>query len=350
MTLIPEYPKYAPRVPATGPTATDPTTAGSTVDSPRRGYWWKAMLGGLGLWVLTVIVTILTRNANLVPTLILVGSFLVPFSASLLAIEKTRGRINPTRLLMAFFVGGIFGVLAASIFEAKVSGTLTSLLAAGFIEEAVKLTVLACAARHIVRRTPGLGAWLGVVVGAGFAAFESAGYALNSSLDGGGIDLLALLETEALRGLLAPAGHILWTAIVGAALFAVLGRLDARRAAEAGPGRAPSTAPIAAWIPLVLTYLGVAVLHAAWDLAGNIAGYIAVAVTGAGRYQATYGFTPEAVVAEAQNLANGLYLAGVIVVTVLGVVWLTASVLQYEATQSRNRPRPAPMSSALIPE
>ena len=43
-----------------------------------RRPWLHMFLGGLGLWVATVVVTFMTENANLVPTIILLGSFLVP--------------------------------------------------------------------------------------------------------------------------------------------------------------------------------------------------------------------------------------------------------------------------------
>ena len=61
---------------------------------------------------------------------------------------------------------------------------------------------------------------LGATVGFGFAALESAGYAFNAAVSLKGIDLRALLETEMLRGVLAPFGHGLWTAIAGAVLLA----------------------------------------------------------------------------------------------------------------------------------
>ena len=57
------------------------------------------------------------------------------------------------------------------------------------------------------------------MVGAGFAAFESAGYAFNAALGTRGIDLVSLLQTEGVRALLTPLGHVLWTALLGAALF-----------------------------------------------------------------------------------------------------------------------------------
>jgi protease PrsW len=47
---------------------------------PRRnGPTWRAIfVGGLALWVATVLVTFVTQNSNLIPTIILLGSFLFP--------------------------------------------------------------------------------------------------------------------------------------------------------------------------------------------------------------------------------------------------------------------------------
>jgi RsiW-degrading membrane proteinase PrsW (M82 family) len=82
-------------------------------------------------------------------------------------------------------------------------------------------------ARKLPRYTLRDGAIFGAAVGFGFAAFESSGYAFNAALTRQGLDLRALVETEILRGLLAPVGHGLWTAILGAVLF---------RAATGKPG------------------------------------------------------------------------------------------------------------------
>ncbi|MEV5691883.1 hypothetical protein [Micromonospora globbae] len=43
-----------------------------------RRPWLRIFLGGLALWLATVVATYLTGNPNLVPTLVLLGSFLVP--------------------------------------------------------------------------------------------------------------------------------------------------------------------------------------------------------------------------------------------------------------------------------
>ncbi len=61
---------------------------------------------------------------------------------------------------------------------------------------------------------------LGAAVGFGFAAFESAGYAFNALFTASGLSLPNLVETEVLRGVLAPLGHGLWTAIRRATLRA----------------------------------------------------------------------------------------------------------------------------------
>ena len=90
---------------------------------------------------------------------------------------------------------------------------------------------------------------LGAVVGAGFAAFESAGYALQTMLDNlNDQSIFAILEIETFRAVLAPFGHITWTALIGGALFASSrgGRFRVTRG-------------------LVLTILGVIALHALWD-------------------------------------------------------------------------------------
>ena len=56
------------------------------------------------------------------------------------------------------------------------------------------------------------------LVGAGFAAFESAGYALQFLLEEGADGMMSVIG---LRGILAPFGHVVWTAITAGALWRV---------------------------------------------------------------------------------------------------------------------------------
>ena len=85
--------------------------------------------------------------------------------------------------------------------------------AAGLIEEPSKLAALLYIMRNDKsdRYKYRLNALLlGAAVGTGFAAFESAGYALEYGLNGGANDMLSIII---IRGILAPFIHIGWTAI-----------------------------------------------------------------------------------------------------------------------------------------
>src|SRR6185437_14773083 len=220
-----------------------------------HGWWWKTLLSGLALWIVTIVVTVSTQNTNLVPTLILLGSFLVPFCVVLFVIERVTGSISTLQLVLAFFVGGIFGVLGASLLEADLHQSFWVYGLVGLIEELVKGVLLVVFGWRVVPKTARQGALLGATIGAGFAAFESAGYAFNAAITAQGIDLTSLLETEVVRAILAPVGHVLWTAVLGAVIF--------------GCAQGRTRFRWSAWI--LLAYAGGALLHALWDSASELA-------------------------------------------------------------------------------
>jgi protease PrsW len=215
---------------------TDTTSTGT---GTRTGGWWsgrpwlRMFLGGLGLWVAAVAVTFVTQNVNLVPTVILLGSFLVPVTFVVYAFGRADQILTAQRLLTAFIYGGVLGVLGASVLEAEFlrRPSIPSYLGVGLIEEAVKLAALWLLARRLPRYTMRDGIVLGATVGFGFAALESAGYAFDALFTtSGGLSLSNLVETELLRGILTPVGHGLWTAILGGALCAAAARRGGRPA------------------------------------------------------------------------------------------------------------------------
>jgi hypothetical protein len=73
---------------------------------------------GLLLWVASVVVTFVTANTNLVPTVILFGSFLVPITFATYAFDHADQVLTAQRILAAFVYGGVLGVLGASVLEA----------------------------------------------------------------------------------------------------------------------------------------------------------------------------------------------------------------------------------------
>ena len=222
-------------------------------------------LGGLGLWVATVVVTFATSNANLVPTVILLGSFLVPVAFVTYAFGHADQVVTAQRIFTAFVYGGVLGVLGASVLEAaflrQPSGP--AYVGVGLIEEAAKLAALWLVARRLPRYTMRDGIVLGAAVGFGFAAFESAGYAFNALFTAGGPSLLNLVETEVLRGILTPVGHGLWTAILGGTLFGVADRHGRLRLSRAVLG----------------SYVLVALLHGLWDASRGIAVWLTLLLT-----------------------------------------------------------------------
>src|SRR3954471_18571883 len=97
-------------------TAAPPATRRS---GRRRAPQWLLVFGtGLLLWVATVVVTFTTQNTNLIPAVILIGSFLVPVTFVSYALARADAILTTQRIFVAFVCGGLLGVLGASLLEA----------------------------------------------------------------------------------------------------------------------------------------------------------------------------------------------------------------------------------------
>ncbi len=284
------------------------TSAPAVHPHHRHGWWWKTLLAGFGLWIITILVTVLTANTNLIPTLILLGSFLVPFCVVLFVIERVEGTVSTMQAVLLFFVGGVCGVLGASLLEANLHPSLLIYVAVGLIEEFVKAVILVIAARSTMPKSRRQGALLGATVAAGFAAFESAGYAFNAAITSHGISLVPLLQTEVVRSILTPVGHVIWTAILGAVIF----------------GAAKGGSKLRLTGTVIVVYLGVSLLHTLWDSMSGISSVVALVLTGNAMQALAYGFlTPSAAQAVAA-LATSVYVVGIAGVAALGILalWL----------------------------
>ncbi|MQY32357.1 hypothetical protein SRB17_03050 [Streptomyces sp. RB17] len=273
------------------------------------GLWRRCLGGGLALWGLAAWVTYETRISMLLPTLILLGSFLVPVAFVLWAYERHGRDLGVSAILGSFLAGGTLGVLGASLTQSYLLHPSAALFAGvGLIEEAAKLAALV----FVLRRQPAVrglraGLVLGAAVGFGFAALESAGYAVNAAVSTEGLDLRALLETEIPRGLLAPFGNGLWTAIAGGVL------LSRRRL----NGRFRCSAPV------VGTCLAVSLLHTLWDATRGIAIRVVARLTGTGPEERL--FMPGYLVrpsAEQEHLFTLFSVGGLALVALAGIGWV----------------------------
>lgn len=161
------------------------------------------------------------QNPILLPGLIAIGSFLIPFSILVLFFELNVPRNVPLyQVLRLLLLGGILSlILSLFLFRATHLDSWLGAMSAGIIEEIGKASALLLVINQLKYRWILNGLLLGAAVGTGFAAFESAGYAFIYGLSGGQ-DLM--LEVITRRGLLSIlGGHVLWTAMVGAALWKV---------------------------------------------------------------------------------------------------------------------------------
>lgn len=166
-----------------------------------------------------------TENLFLLPSMMFVGSFAVPMSALMFFIESNvRRNISLYQVFRLVLFGGVTGVVWASFTWKLFNGAenaFAKAILAGLIEEPVKLAALWKCKSLLKHRYVLNGLLVGAALGAGFAAFESTGYAFVVLL---GADAISEMELNILlRGVLAPLGHIIWTAIVCAALWRVKG-------------------------------------------------------------------------------------------------------------------------------
>ena len=276
---------------------------------PKR-VWKLLLVVGAVVWIVAAVVTELTDDDILVPTVIIVGSFMVPVTVAAFALSREReGYLTTEEVLLGFLGAGTLGVVTTALLEIYLlPAAAGTFIAVGFIEEVGKGAVLLCVAHQVHHREPRDGMVLGAVVGAGFAAFESSGYALQAMLDN--IDerpVVNILETEAFRAVLAPFGHITWTALLGGALFA-----------SSRGGRFHLTTRLGA------TFVGIVALHAIWDQAYGWAVALSKGVNGVGWALVWPNAEHWPVQPSAQELLwfNVFYDGILVILGLIGLIWV----------------------------
>lgn len=217
---------------------------------PKANAWLRALVTGFIFYLISTALLFLTQNPNLFPTVVMIGSFLIPITYVTFFYERRHlSNLSNSTTIMGFVYGGILGVLAASILEPifvrnmNVTGNLTI----GLIEEFAKMLGVLIIARSFRHDLEMDGLILGAAAGMGFAALESMGYAFTAFLASNG-SLSQTVFVTLIRGILSPVGHGTWTAIFASVLF---------REAKEGHFRIN--------IKVIIAFLLVAVLHALWD-------------------------------------------------------------------------------------
>lgn len=168
------------------------------------------------------------HNLHLVPGLIMTGTFLIPVSLLIFFYEMNVLRnVSLYQVVKLFLFGGITSlILSLFLFRWAHLDSWLGAMDAGLIEETGKAAALFLVINKLKYRHTLNGLLFGAAVGAGFSAFESAGYALRLGMQSGPD---AMLDSITLRGVLSlVGGHILWTGMIGAALWRVRGDREFR--------------------------------------------------------------------------------------------------------------------------
>jgi RsiW-degrading membrane proteinase PrsW (M82 family) len=243
------------------------STTGTRPGLGRRLGWLWVLIAGAAAYLLVLRTLVSTQNLNFVPSLILLGSVVVPATVLMFAASNGRRVLAPPGLIaLVAVLGGVLGTVAAGTLEYDAMQQLGSLpmLAVGLIEESAKLVVPLVVLLCLRPRDPRIGVIIGVASGMGFATLETMGYAFHALLASG--SLHAVDQTLLLRALLAPAGHVAWTGLVCAALWAVPGAVSQARA-----------------VARLLAVFAVAVLlHTAWDGSRSLLVHALVALVSSG--------------------------------------------------------------------
>jgi RsiW-degrading membrane proteinase PrsW (M82 family) len=206
------------------------------------------------------------QNTLMLPGMMITGALAMPFATAILFFELNAPRnVTFSRVLTLLCAGGVLSIFVSLIgFQVSSLHRFLGAPAAGLVEEVGKLIAVVLMMRKGDKLYILNGCLFGAAVGAGFAAFESAGYAFNAFLSAlpdktqAGILFAAggMVKSITLRGILAPFGHVAWTGITAGLLW------------RARPHR---TSMVDALVDgrFIRAFFMVVLLHATWNFAAG---------------------------------------------------------------------------------
>ncbi len=207
---------------AVGTARTTPPLSEVPTGWPRPRVWWRVLLGSLAAFFLLRLVSSEFDNPLALPGLIVTGAFMVPLAVVIFFFELNTPRdVSAYQVGRMTLLGGALALVVTMLLFELVpdagTGELLPALLTGVVEETAKALALLLVLRRTRWRWQLSGLLFGAAVGAGFAGFagfESAGYAMFMG------DMNKVIFW---RSLLSPGGHVIWTAMIGAALWQVRG-------------------------------------------------------------------------------------------------------------------------------
>lgn len=203
---------------------------------PRPWLFFRLLVTLVVAYAALAVIFMQTGNENCIPGIMFIGSFAMPISTLVLFFELNSPRNVSMHTIAKLFLFGAIVSLAVALlgYSLPIFDLMTA--EAGIVEEVAKLLTVVLVMRSIRYKYMLNGILFGATVGAGFAAFETAGYALNKAflpglfygLTHGGdmgaslhMGVSQMLSILLLRGVLTPLGHVAWTAIAAGAFWRV---------------------------------------------------------------------------------------------------------------------------------
>lgn len=206
-----------------GTRRTTPPLYAISSDWPKPWLYSRILLGLVITFFLLKLAVDIFANPNAIPGVIFIGSVAFPVAIAFLFMEINVFRnISFYKTALVFLIGGAASILVTLLLYSFILPNMEELgfvdaLLVGIIEETGKFFIIFI----FIKKLPNCnfvlnGLLIGALVGAGFAAFESAGYAFVCLSEN---DLAAMYSNIYLRGFLSPGGHVAWSAIVGATII-----------------------------------------------------------------------------------------------------------------------------------
>lgn len=230
-----------------GTSKTTPDIKDIVADWPKPWLYSRVGLVLFMAYALMVLIWKMFMNPNVLPDILFIGSLVMPIMVLVLFFEMNVPRnISFVDMFKTFAVGGALSLIIALILFQIIPGSGTvdiiPAMLTGLIEEVGKALIVVYFINKLKGRKWLLnGIVLGGAVGAGFAVFESAGYALRYGITNGldmyeaymqngyGIENASseffpgfyngMMDNVITRGFLSPGGHVAWAAVSGFAII-----------------------------------------------------------------------------------------------------------------------------------
>src|SRR5580658_8492723 len=191
---------------------------------PKPWMFFRLLMLFVIAFVVLYVVWKFTANTPLVPAIMIMGAFAVPLATLVLLFEMNTPRNVSLVLVGKLFVMGGLAALCAVSFEymLAIAGKVP-----GIVEETAKLAAVLLVVRSTRYKYELNGILFGAAVGAGFASFETSFYGLVNAFlptliqglqqmqapQAINAAMQSMVDNLVVRGVLAPFGHVAWTAI-----------------------------------------------------------------------------------------------------------------------------------------